>query len=70
MDRDGNVTEFLEPFTAEDRRMVDEDANSYLADAGVDSRASAQNVGSRLDCGGNTGCEYGTAATGCGWRET
>lgn len=36
--RDGSVTESVEPFTAADRRMVDEDANSYLAAAGVGQR--------------------------------
>ena len=38
IDRDGNVTEFLGPFTAEDHLGVDEDADSYLADAGVEPR--------------------------------
>lgn len=36
--KDGSITESVEPFTAQDRRTVDEDANSYLADAGVEQR--------------------------------
>lgn len=35
---DGSVEEFNVPFTAEDRAIVDESANSYLADAGVEER--------------------------------
>lgn len=33
-DRDGTVAETTEAFTARDRQIVDEEANSYLADAG------------------------------------
>lgn len=37
-DNDGSVTESVEAFTAGDRRIVDEETNSYLADAGVEKR--------------------------------
>ncbi|KRE44564.1 hypothetical protein ASG92_12920 [Arthrobacter sp. Soil736] len=37
-DKDGNVTKSGEPFTAEDRQIVVEAVNSYLADAGVEQR--------------------------------
>lgn len=35
---DGHITESAETFTARDRQLVDTDANSYLADAGVEQR--------------------------------
>ncbi|MBT2550862.1 DUF5956 family protein [Arthrobacter sp. ISL-65] len=37
-DKDGTVTESTEAFTARDRQIVEEGANSYLADAGVEKR--------------------------------
>lgn len=37
-DRDGTVTECIEAFTAHDRQIVDEETNSFLADAGVEKR--------------------------------
>ncbi|MGN7250176.1 MULTISPECIES: DUF5956 family protein [unclassified Arthrobacter] len=35
---DGSVVESVEAFTAEDRRIVEEEANAYLTDAGVEQR--------------------------------
>jgi hypothetical protein len=37
-DKDGNVVGSVEAFTAEDRRIVEEEVNAYLADAGVEQR--------------------------------
>lgn len=37
-DKDGTVTESTEAFTACDRGIVEEEANSYLADAGLEKR--------------------------------
>jgi hypothetical protein len=37
-DKDGNVAESVEAFTAEDRQIVEEEANAYLAEAGVAQR--------------------------------
>ena len=37
-DRDGNVVKSVEAFTAEDRHIVEEEANAYLAEAGVEQR--------------------------------
>lgn len=36
--RDGSAVDFEVPFTAEDRAIVDESANSYLVDAGAEER--------------------------------
>ena len=37
-DKNGTVIETIEAFTAHDRQIVDEEVNSYLADAGVEKR--------------------------------
>ncbi|MDQ0619163.1 DUF5956 family protein [Arthrobacter globiformis] len=37
-DKDGNVVEWVEAFTAEDRQIVEEEANAYLAEAGAEQR--------------------------------
>jgi hypothetical protein len=37
-DKDGNVVESVEAFTTEDRHIVEEEANAYLAEAGAEQR--------------------------------
>jgi hypothetical protein len=63
-DKDGSVTESAESFTAEDRRIVDEGANSYLADAGVEKRPGGFRWFVRLPAQFSTWEEFSAAVTG------
>lgn len=62
--RDGSVMESVESFTAEDRRVVDEEANSYLADAGVEKRPGGFRWLVRLPAQFSTWEEFRAAVTG------
>ncbi|MBT2550592.1 hypothetical protein J7I85_20210 [Arthrobacter sp. ISL-65] len=37
-DKDGNVVEAVEAFTTDDRQIVEEEANAYLAETGAEQR--------------------------------
>lgn len=63
-DKDGSVTGSVEAFTAHDRRIVDEEANSYLADAGVEKRPAGFRWFVRLPGQFSSGEEFRDAVTG------
>lgn len=62
--KDGSVTESAEAFTAGDRRTVDDDTNSYLADAGVEKRPGGFRWFVRLPGQFPTWEEFSGAVTG------
>jgi hypothetical protein len=62
--RDGTVTESTEAFTARDRQIVDEEVNSYLADAGVEQRPGGFRWFVRLPSQFSSCEEFRAAVTG------
>ena len=63
-DKNGTVIETIEAFTAHDRQIVDEEVNSYLADAGVKQRPGGFRWFVRLPSQVSTWEELRAAITG------